>query len=308
MHHSLAFKLVLAALFSFALLLSGCFDSDQSPPLNASGMPVFEDKVDSIHEYAFAIHPLHNPTRLFEVFNPLMEYLNARIPNARFRVEASRDYETFDNKLKQQTVPFALPNPYQTLIAINHGYRVIAKMGDDDNFRGIILVRKDSNIHTPADLKGQAVSYPAPTALAATMLPQHYLHHHGVDINRDIENRYVGSQESAIMNVFAGNTAAGATWPPPWRALSNERPELKAQLKVIWQTQSLPNNSIVVRQDVPEELAMQVRKLLSELHTNKEGQTILMKAYLSKYETANNQTYQSVQTFITRFSESVRPL
>jgi len=259
-------------------------------------------------EYRFAVHPLHNPTRLFEVFNPLLEYLNKNIKDVHFILEASRDYATFDNKLKAKSVAFALPNPYQTLIALDNDYRVIAKMGDDINFKGIILVRKDSHIRTPKDLKGKSVSFPAPTALAATMLPQYYLHTHGLNINKDITNKYVGSQESSIMNVFLGTTAAGATWPPPWQALSNERPELKEQLKVIWQTQSLPNNSIVVRDDVPETIAIQVQTLLTNLHNTNEGKLILEKMYLSKYEAANNETYNSVKKFVTHFNKTVRPL
>ncbi|MDG6777220.1 phosphate/phosphite/phosphonate ABC transporter substrate-binding protein [Thiomicrorhabdus sp. zzn3] len=303
MMHTLSYKLILVLFLTPLTLLSGC-----SEEASSSTEPVFISKTISTPEYAFAVHPLHNPTRLFEVFNPLVEYLNQHIPEAHFRVEASRDYATFNQKLKNRSVAFALPNPYQTLMAIDHHYHVIAKMGDDENFKGIILVRKDSGIHTPADLKGKAVSYPAPTALAATMLPQDYLQRHGIDINRDIQNRYVGSQESSIMNVFIGATAAGATWPPPWRALSNERPELKEQLKVIWQTESLPNNSVVVRDDIPASVADKVSTLLTQLHTTPEGQTILKGMYLSRYEPADNSTYQPVKEFVTQFSERVRPL
>jgi len=285
------------------LILSGCSQQEES-----AHTPEISFKEHSKTEYTFAVHPLHNPTRLFEVFNPLLVYLNANIEGVHFKLEASRDYATFDNKLKQKSVSFALPNPYQTLIALENDYKVIAKMGDDTNFKGIILVRKDSQINTPKDLKGKAVSYPAPTALAATILPQHYLHSQGLNINKDIQNKYVGSQESSIMNVFLGTTAAGATWPPPWKALSNERPELKEQLKIIWQTQSLPNNSIVVRDDVPNELANQVQVLLSGLHKTEQGQQILEKMYLSKYETANNETYTTVREFVSQFSKTVRPL
>jgi len=283
--------------------LSACSEKEL-----ATHTPEVVATIENKIEYRFAIHPLHNPTRLFEVFNPLLEYLNHNIQGVNFTLEASRDYQTFDNKLKFETVHFALPNPYQTLIAMEHGYRVIAKMGDDSNFKGIILVRKDSQIKKPSDLVGKIVSYPAPTALAATMLPQYYLHTHGLDINKDIQNKYVGSQESSIMNVFLGSTAAGATWPQPWKALSDERPELKAQLEVIWETQSLPNNSVVVRSDISESIANQVSSLLANLHNTSEGKQILEKMYLSKYEIADNETYNSVKLFIDQFNKNIRPL
>ena len=296
-------KLIYITFFLVTITLQGCSQKDPS-----SDVPETVEYTDQVPEYHFAVHPLHNPTRLFEVFNPLVEYLNKNIPEAHFVLEASRDYATFNNKLKNETIDFALPNPYQTLIAIQHHYKVIAKMGDDENFKGIILVRKDSNIKTPKDLKGKIISYPAPTALAATMLPQYYLQTHGLNINKDVQNKYVGSQESSIMNVFLGTTIAGATWPPPWKAITDENPEIKKQLKIIWQTQSLPNNSIVVKETVPEALVDKVKNLLITLNQNKEGKQILQTMYLSKFETANNHTYDSVQKFVDDFEKNVRPL
>ena len=254
------------------------------------------------------MHPLHNPRRLFEIYGPLVDLLNRRIPNARFRLEASRDYAEYDRKLRERHFDLALPNPYQTLKAQERGYRVFAKMGDDHNFRGIILVRKDSGIKEVRDLRGKAVSYPAPTALAATMLPQDFLHAHGLDINRDIENRYVGSQESSILNVFQGRTAAGATWPPPWQALVRERPELAEALEVKWQTRSLPNNSLVARDDVPEAVLAALRTELLRLHEHPEGQALLARLPLSRFEAADDATYAPVRAFVQRFSAQVRPL
>ncbi|HEX7454670.1 MAG TPA: PhnD/SsuA/transferrin family substrate-binding protein [Gallionella sp.] len=73
---------------------------------------------------------MHNPARLFEIYGPLIDYLNRNIPGATFRLEASRNYEEFEKKLYARQFDFALPNPYQTLNSLGHGYHVIAKMGD----------------------------------------------------------------------------------------------------------------------------------------------------------------------------------
>lgn len=258
--------------------------------------------------YVFAIHPLHNPVRLFEVYGPVIDYLNRNIPGATFRLEASRNYEEFDRKLYAREPDFALPNPYQTLNSIEHGYHVIAKMGDDARFTGIILVRRDSGIHEVADLKGKKVSYPARTALAATMMPQYFLHAHGIDINRDIENLYVGSQESSIMNVYLGNVAAAATWPLPWLEFQKEHPDKARELEVKWETEPLINNGVVARDDVPPELARQVAHLLDTLHTTEEGRVMLERMQLSRFELADDSRYRVIEDFLRNFSKNVRPL
>lgn len=254
------------------------------------------------------VHPLHNPKRLHEIFGPIANYLSQNIEGVSFKIEASRNYAAYDKKLYSRKFHFALPNPFQTVNALKHGYRVFAKMSDDENFRGIFLVRKDSNIKSVMDLKGHAVSFPAPTALAATMMPQYYLQQHGLNVMHDIDIKYVGSQESSIMNVMLGNTKAGATWPPPWRALSKERPELAKELKVVWRTGFLPNNSLVVRDDIKQSIVSKVKKLLLNLHQQQEGKKWLAKMELSKFEEAKNDTYKPVVAFLKRFNKEVRQI
>jgi phosphonate transport system substrate-binding protein len=258
--------------------------------------------------YVIGIHPLHNPKRLFEVYAPIIDLLNTAISETTFVLEASRNYDEFDKKLYAGYFDFALPNPYQTINALKHGYHVFAKMGDDDNFRGLILIRKDSGIKQISDLKGKAISYPAPTALAATLMPQYYLHTHGLNINEDIENRYVGSQESSIMNVLNGNVAAGSTWVIPWQTFTQKNPQLAEQLEVKWQTEPLLNNSWVAREDMPPETIKQISTVLLNLQQTYQGKSILAAIPISKFEAANDVTYEPIKTFITTFSQTVRPL
>ena len=271
--------------------------------------PQYGDKsLYPITLYKIGVHPLHNPQRLHEVFGPLAELLTIEIEGASFEIEASRNYAAFDEKLYAGKFEFALPNPYQTILSLKHGYTVFGKMGDDKNFRGIILVRKDSNIENVTDLKGGIVSYPAPTALAATMMPQFYFTENGLNINNDIENNYVGSQESSIMNVYLGNSIAGATWPPPWIALSKERPELIEELEVKWQTEPLPNNGFVVRKDVYIDVINKVSNILFSLHKTEEGKKILDRMELSRFESATDATYDPVNNFLEKFNTEVRPI
>jgi phosphonate transport system substrate-binding protein len=259
-------------------------------------------------EYLFAVHPLHNPKRLFEVYGPIVDRLNASIPGGHFRFEASRNYAEFERKLRERRVHFALPNPYQTVTCLPQGYRVFGKMGDDHLFRGILLVRADSGIQQVSDLKGKVISYPAPTALAATLMPQFYLHTHGLDVNRDVQNLYVGSQESAIMNVHMGLSAAGATWTVPWLAFQRKHPELAKDLVARWETDTLPNNALVAREDVPGSLVQQVERVLFSLQADAEGRRILSEIPISRFEPATDATYAPVRTYLLAFSAKVRPL
>ena len=256
--------------------------------------------------YRLGVHPLHNPQRLAEVYGPIVAFVNRSLDGVRLRLEASRSYEEFERRLADRSLDFAVPNPYQTLAAARSGYRVIGKMGDDDRFRGILLVRKDSGIREVTDLKGKVVSFPAPTALAATMMPLYFLHTHGLDVNRDIERRFTGSQESSIMSAYLRDSAAAATWPVPWEAFQARSPAMAAELEVRWTTDPLVNNALVARDDLPPELVERVTAILLSLHTHEEGRRLLAQVPLSRFEGADETTYEPVRRFLAAYRADIR--
>jgi len=297
--------LLASALMLLVVILSACNQSQETSGPRYGDAP--REKT-AVRTCSLAVHPLHNPAKLAEAYQPLIDYLNKRLSGVRLHLESSRDYASFEKKYRSRTPEFILPNPWQTLQAINAGYRVIASAGEPHDFKGIFIVRTDSGINRPVDLKGKAVSYPSPTALAACIMPQWYLHRNGININRDIENRYVGSQESSIMNAYLGQSAAGATWPPPWRAFRKEHPDEAAKLKVVWETESLINNSFMVRDDQPTALRDQILRLLLELHTSEEGRVILQGMETARFIAARNADYDVVRSYVARFEQEVRPV
>ena len=135
----------IAYLLVLITLLFGCTESEKNTKKYQalySSSPVFEDK----KVYIFGVHPLHNPKRLFEVYQPMLDYINQYLPNSTLRLEASRDYASYDKKLFSGYFHFALPNPYQTVEATKNGYKIFGKMGDDSSFRGIILLQCSKSI------------------------------------------------------------------------------------------------------------------------------------------------------------------
>jgi phosphonate transport system substrate-binding protein len=296
--------LTISLLALFLGTLPGC---SREPEGNG---PQFGTKPPSaaLPVYILAIHPAHNPARLVQAYQPLVDYLNSRLQRAALTLEASRDYANFEEKYRARRQEFLLANPWQTLQAMKLGYHVIAMAGEPKDFKGIFVVRLDSGLKRPADLKGKAVSYPSPTALASCIMLQYFLHNHGINVTKEIENRYVGSQESSIMNAWLGVTAAGATWPASWRAFQNEHPREASQLTVIWETESLVNNSVMARNDVPAEVRDQIRALLLGLDGTEEGRIILAGMETARFLPATDRDYDVVRRYISRFEREVRPV
>lgn len=283
--------------------LSACERAPADKPLQYSQTPAA-----ATVRYRFAVLPVYNPQKLGQAYLPLIDHLNRQLPDVHIELEASRDYHAYEQKYRAREPEFLLSNPWQTLDAIKVGYHVVATAGSADDFKGIFIVRKDGGIKQPADLKGKVVSYPSPTALAAAIMPQYFLHTQGIDIKRDIRNSYVGSQESSIMNVYLGKSAAGATWPPQWRLFQKEHPAEAAQLELIWETPSLINNAVMVRDDVPPAVQARVRAALLDLARTPAGQTILKGMETDRFRPAEDASYDQVRAYVARFEKAVRPV
>ena len=108
------------------------------------------------------------------------------------------------------------------------------------------------------------------------------------------------------MNVYLRKSAAGATWPPPWRSFQKSHPQEAEQLKVIWETEPLINNSVMVRDDVPPAVADSVQQTLLNLPQTAQGLGILAGIETAHFIAADDASYKVVRDYVDRFEKEVR--
>lgn len=255
--------------------------------------------------YVFGFHPHLNPEELFEAYAPVLAYLQKRLPGTRFRFEGARDYAEFEARLKARRYHFALPNPLQAVLAQHYGYRVIAKNAPDEDFRGQLITRASRMPFPLHALEGQTVCFPSPTALAATLLPLMYLFDRGVDVKR-LQLRYVGTQNSAILNAASGDAAACGVSARFLRAWQKDHPEQAKQIRVLFTTAPFPHNAVVARNDVPEALARQVAAALIALADDPAALATLTRRFgQERFEAANDATYAPARRFLERYDRAI---
>lgn len=254
--------------------------------------------------YSFAPHPYLTPKELYAAYEPIVRYLEQKIPGVKFQVETSQDYADYEAKIAARRFHFGLPNPYQTVLSLNQGYRVIAKMTPDEDFRGWMVVRKDRKLRQPRDLAGQPLCFPSATAVAATMLPMLYLHDHGLNL-KETPIKYVGSPASAIMNVYTGDAAACGVSIRHWRIWSKDNPDKAKELETLWTTSSLPHNGVIARVDVPAKLAQQVAAALIAMDKDPALDQSQFKVDQAHFEPAHDGLYKVMAQFLKRYDEAI---
>jgi len=293
-----------AAVYFFAAIQLAC---NTAPPVSKPYQPIYiADTAIKKATFVFGIYPASNPQNLHETYGPLIDYLNKKMPDVTFQMASSPSYQEFNSRLAGGYFHFAITNPYQALEAVKHGYKIYAKMGDDEKCRGLIIVKKDGPVKKLADLKNKTISFPAPTEMAATIMSLYYLHTQGLDVNHDIKKQYTVSHESSIMNVYLGKTMGAASWSLAWKRFELQNPEFASKLQVKWETPALINNACLVRSDVADELAGKVTALLLAMKNDVQGKKILDNIFISTFETASIDTYKPASDFMEKYKAAIR--
>lgn len=266
--------------------------------------------VESSVTYSFGVHPQRNLERLFEIYGPMVEYLNKVLSPDKIvlRLEASRDYPSYESKLYAGGFDFGLPNPYQAIISTDHGYTIFGKMDNDEEFRGLIVVPQNSEIREITDLRGKSISYPAATALAGTLLPQMYIQEHGVNVNTETRSQYVGTHDASFLSVAMGQTQAGAGSAARWERFREDWPAQAQGLVKAWMTDGLPSNALIVHDSLSKDVRDKVSKVFFSMPETEEGRKVLSNIPLARFVPASKETYEPVRKFIERFEKNVRKL
>lgn len=277
-------------------------------PLHASADSAYKPSGMTSRDnvYIFGPHPYSNPQDVFVDYEPIMRYLERKLPGTRFQIETSKDYAEYELKLAAQRFHFSLPNPYQTVFSLEHGYRVIAKMTPDDDFRGLIVARIDKNLRSARDLTGKTLCFPSATAVAATMLPLLYLQEsQGIAVKKDIQVKHVGSQFSSILNAYTSDATACGTSVRFWRIWLQENPDKAKQMRVLYKTEALPHNAFVARNDIDATLAKQVASALTGMDKDKDLDQKQFRVDQQHFELGSNSSYKPMLDFLQRYDHAI---
>lgn len=279
-------KSYLRSLIVLLLFISGCSgDKGTYTPLGEKKTGQKEDRL------VLGVMPSLPPTKLFTKFQPLADYLTKTTGKV-VTVSTAPNFQEYLVRLQKGEYELILPNPYQyVLVSRAPGYTPLAKVSGIP-FKGLIVVRKDSGINSISDLKGKKIAYPDPSALAATMQVRAYLKRNGIDPERDTKESYAASQDSVIFSVHQRLFDAAGTWP---ETLDRIPDDIRKELKVLAETETLPHRPIAVRGDISQETARKVKNSLLVMADDPEGQKILASMGYKGFDDTSDREYDKVR-------------
>jgi phosphonate transport system substrate-binding protein len=150
--------------------------------------------------------------------------------------------------------------------------------------RGQIVVHADSSITNLDGLHRKRFALVAPPSVTGNLLPRALLLAGGLDPASAFEQvTLLGSDESVMLAVYRREVDAGAlaveraarTAPGTGQVAQRQPPDLLEKVRVLARTESVPNDTIVVRKGLPPELVKQLRDGLLQMAGSPAGAQVL---------------------------------
>ena len=161
--------------------------------------------------------------------------------------------------LRGKTVDFVVSGPAEYVV-INKLTSATPLIGlGRPDYHCAIVVRADSGINVPADLKGKKVVFGDIGSTSNMLCPMQLLADYGVDPVIDIEKIHT-SRNIANEALKAGDVDALGSNAGSWLSVRNKETDLPyGFFKMIARSGDLPNDMIIVGAHVPAEAALKVR-------------------------------------------------
>ena len=181
-----------------------------------------------------SVVPQRPPAETFAAWSPLLQHLGLASRQC-FVLRVAASIPNFEAELRTGRADCVYMNPYHAVLAQRwRGYIPLIRDGSQP-LRGLLVVRKDSPIRSIQALNGQPVAFPSANAFAATLLPRVLLARQGITIQPVFENTHSNVYRSIALGMLPAGGGINNT-------LRRERPELREELRVLWQTPPFPSH------------------------------------------------------------------
>jgi phosphonate transport system substrate-binding protein len=228
-------------------------------PVEVSTLPVKEPLV-------FAVIPSDDPRLTRQYWEPIVKYL-AKGLDRKVELYVVPDYTAEVEALRAGHVDFARLGSSSYAIATRDGVQIepiasaVKAVTGLPGYYGYIVTRADSDIQTLEDLQGHTFAFTDPQSSSGYVVPACALKKAGVEV----EVFMAGSHEAAVLAVQNGTVDAGAIAQIRYDVAVSEGVVSADELRIVWQSELIPNVPIVVQKSMEPELKEQLQTLFLDM-------------------------------------------
>ena len=224
--------------------------------------------------YTFDVVPQFPAAKIYTTWSPLLQRIG-QDAGLCFELRVSASIPEFEQRFLKGESDFTFLNPYHAVLAYQKKKYQPLLADAQDLLTGILVVRSDNPIKNLNDLKGKNVSFPAPNSFAASLLIRAELAKQKIDVNPV----FVKTHSNVYRSVMNKDALAGGGVN---NTLDNEAPEVRQQLRVLYETPAYTPHPIATHPSVTSEVRERFLKAMVKLSQDEDGQKLLDGINLNK--------------------------
>ncbi len=262
--------------------------------------------VHSIHasetpkSFTIAISPCTDVVSIYEKFHYLIEYLQEKTSFI-VKLAFPKSYEEFEKVIQNKDIDFAFQDP-DVYLKFAHLYNknslLMALTAKGETVQsGVVIVRKDSNIHKIEDLVGKSMIFGPQLSSTKCIMAKLLLAEKGINIDKDMSGYSYGDCcEDIAFNVHMKATDAGVVCEHFLAEHDKKQQELGVEtqhIRVLARTKPVPTRVFSARLDVSDTLVSKVNQALLSLdNTNPVHSKILSRAEIGGFRKVRHEDYK----------------
>lgn len=215
-----------------------------------------------------AVVPQFPTGQIFQTWSPVLAEIS-RTTGMQLELKLYRSIPEFEHGFRNGEVDLAYMNPYHAVMAKKAaGYEPLIRDGRQ-RLAGILVVRKDSPVTQLSELDGASLAFPAPNAFGASLYMRALLTTQaGIRFNPT----YQTTHSNVYRHVIAGRAAAGGGVR---RTLESEPPEVREQLRVLYETPEAFPHPLAAHPRVGAQARQAIQAAFIAMGNSAEGKALL---------------------------------
>lgn len=267
---------------------------------------------EEVDELVLGYFPSADVENMAASARPLEEYLSEQL-DIPVTGEVMTDYTGLIEAMRNQNADIAFLPPFAFVQAEERAnVEVILKAIRDgsDSYVAQYNVAADSDIDSIDDLvdtDGLVWAFTDYTSTSGYLFPAQQLMDLGV---ADLESHFttidVGAHDAAILSVLDGQADFATTFEDARVRLEDEIPDIYDQIRVIGTTEEIPNATVSVRSELPEDLKERIQEVFLNMNDDLEMLAVLEDVYnWEGFAPAESEDYDVVRDVYSEFEELI---
>jgi phosphonate transport system substrate-binding protein len=244
------------------------------------------------------VHPYKSPSILIDKFQPLAKYLSKKL-SIPVEIVISKDYETHIDLIRKNRFDIAYLGPasYVKLTERFGKKNILARqrVKGKASFKGVIIVRQDSNIKSLVGLKEKSFAFGDASSTMSHLVPRYMLIKAGVLVKELKQYRFYGSHDNVALAVLTGDTDAGAVKEAVYNKYKNRG------LRALKFTPDISEHLFISTSKMNNKLADDVRGLFLNMNSNNNVEKLIfnsIKPGIDGFVTAKDSDYENLRDIL----------